>query len=159
MLRVLFVEIKAFHVFGWAEEVLSDPDLVAGEGRAAEIVRYISADETPHIEYLREAGAEGTLKVKEPKANKKDLYEAALAAAGKSESEDSSRATTAKKKAAKKDDAPQAEKKADDVAPATETAPDSDTDSSGVTTENPVAPAEGADTAAAEAPKADEAGA
>ncbi len=53
MLRVLFVEIKAFHVFSWAEEVLSDTDLVAGEGAAAEIVRHIAADETPHVEYLR----------------------------------------------------------------------------------------------------------
>jgi hypothetical protein len=53
MLRVLFVEIKAFHVFSWAEEVLSDVDLVAGDGAAAEIVRSIKADETPHVEYLR----------------------------------------------------------------------------------------------------------
>ena len=53
MLRVLFVEIKAFHVFSWAEEVLSDVDLVAGDGAAAEIVRAIKSDETPHVEYLR----------------------------------------------------------------------------------------------------------
>src|SRR3546814_5889884 len=55
MLRVLFVEIKAFHVFAWAEELLSDPDLVAGEGEAARLVSYIRADETPHVEYLRTA--------------------------------------------------------------------------------------------------------
>lgn len=53
MLRVLFVEIKAFHVFAWAEELLSDCDLVAGDGKAAELVSYIRADETPHVEYLR----------------------------------------------------------------------------------------------------------
>ena len=106
-----------------------------------------------------EPGAEGTLKLKEPKAKKRDLYEAALAAAGKSETEDSSRATTAKKKAAaKKDDAPQAEEKveapkADDVAPA------ADTDSSGAASESADAPAEGADTEASTAAKADEAGA
>ena len=44
-------------------------------------------------------GAEGTLKVKEPKPAKKDLYEAALAAADKAEGTDG--ATTAKKKAKK----------------------------------------------------------
>jgi len=56
-----------------------------------------------------EPGGEGTLKVKEPKTPKKDLYEAALKAAGTS-SEDSSTATTPKKRAAKKaDEAPAAE--------------------------------------------------
>lgn len=55
MLRVLFVEIKAFHVFAWAEELLSDGDLVAGAGEAARLVSYIRADETPHVEYLRTA--------------------------------------------------------------------------------------------------------
>src|SRR3546814_2471032 len=58
MLRVLVVEIKAFHVFAWAEELLSDPDLVAGEGEAARLVSYIRADETPHVEYLRTAHTE-----------------------------------------------------------------------------------------------------
>ncbi|HWE55267.1 MAG TPA: hypothetical protein VG435_07115, partial [Acidimicrobiales bacterium] len=29
MVRVLFIEIKAFHIFAWAEALLSDPDLVA----------------------------------------------------------------------------------------------------------------------------------
>lgn len=55
MIRVLFIEIKAFHVFAWAEELLSDPDLVAGEGEAARLVACIRADETPHVEYLRTA--------------------------------------------------------------------------------------------------------
>ncbi|NLW98484.1 MAG: 30S ribosomal protein S16 [Actinomycetales bacterium] len=49
-----------------------------------------------------EPGAEGTLKVKEPKKSKKELYEAALAAAGAKTDEDASRATTPRKKAAKK---------------------------------------------------------
>lgn len=53
MLRVLFVEIKAFHVFAWAEDLLADADLVAGDGAAARLVSYIRADETPHVEYLR----------------------------------------------------------------------------------------------------------
>ncbi len=55
MIRVLFIELKAFHVFAWAEEVLADTDLVAGDGEAARIVSYIRADETPHVEYLRTA--------------------------------------------------------------------------------------------------------
>jgi hypothetical protein len=53
MCRVLFIEIKAFHVFAWAESLLSDADLVAGEGEAARLVSYIRQDETPHVDYLR----------------------------------------------------------------------------------------------------------
>lgn len=53
MTRLLFIEVSAFHTFAWAEEVLSDTDLVAGEGEAARLVSYIRADETPHVEYLR----------------------------------------------------------------------------------------------------------
>ncbi|WP_328857722.1 30S ribosomal protein S16 [Williamsia herbipolensis] len=57
-------------------------------------------------------GAEGTLKVKEPKTSKLDLFNAALAAA---DSEPAAEATTPKKKAAKKADA---EEPAADAAPA-----------------------------------------
>ncbi len=53
MTRLLLIEISAFHTFAWAEEVLDDHDLVAGEGEAARIVSYIRQDETPHVEYLR----------------------------------------------------------------------------------------------------------
>ena len=52
MIGLLFIEISAFHGFNWAEEVLSDADLFAGEGEAARIVSYIRADETPHVGYL-----------------------------------------------------------------------------------------------------------
>ncbi|HJR26366.1 MAG TPA: hypothetical protein VJ804_12895, partial [Acidimicrobiales bacterium] len=55
MIRVLLIEVQAFHTFAWAEDWLSDTDLVAGEGRAAELVTYIRADETPHVGYLRTA--------------------------------------------------------------------------------------------------------
>jgi len=55
MLRVLFIEISAFHTFRWAEAWLSDPNLVAGDGEAANLVSYIRADETPHVDYLRTA--------------------------------------------------------------------------------------------------------
>ncbi len=53
-----------------------------------------------------EPGAEGTLKVKAPKPSKKELYEAAIAAAGKADA-GTDGATTPKKRAAKKaDEAP-----------------------------------------------------
>jgi hypothetical protein len=55
MIRVLLIEVQAFHTFAWAEEWLSDSDLVAGDGRAAELVSYIRADETPHVGYLKTA--------------------------------------------------------------------------------------------------------
>jgi hypothetical protein len=53
MIRVLLIEISAFHTFAWAEEWLSDPDLVAGDGAAGRLVSYIRADETPHVGYLQ----------------------------------------------------------------------------------------------------------
>jgi hypothetical protein len=53
MARLLLIEISAFHTFAWAEELLADPDLVAGDGGGARLVSYIRADETPHVEYLK----------------------------------------------------------------------------------------------------------
>jgi hypothetical protein len=53
MIKVLLIEVQAFHTFAWAEGWLGDADLVAGEGRAAQLVSYIRADETPHVGYLR----------------------------------------------------------------------------------------------------------
>ncbi len=55
MIRVLLIEVQAFHTFAWAEEWLSDTDLVAGEGAAAVLVSHIRADETPHVDYLKTA--------------------------------------------------------------------------------------------------------
>jgi hypothetical protein len=55
MVGLLFIEVSAFHTFVWAAEVLADTDLVAGDGRAADLVAYIRADETPHVDYLRTA--------------------------------------------------------------------------------------------------------
>ena len=37
MTRLLLIEISAFHAFAWAEELLDDPDLVAGDGEAARL--------------------------------------------------------------------------------------------------------------------------
>jgi len=53
MVNLLLVEISAAHLFAWAEELLSDRDLVAGGGEAARLVSYIRQDESPHVEYLR----------------------------------------------------------------------------------------------------------
>jgi hypothetical protein len=58
MIRILLIEIQAFHTFAWAEDLLGDPDLVAGDGAAATVVSYIRADETPHVEYLKTALSE-----------------------------------------------------------------------------------------------------
>ena len=58
MISLLFIEISAFHGFRWAEAVLSDTDLVAGDGEPADLVSYIRADETPHVAYLRTALSE-----------------------------------------------------------------------------------------------------
>ncbi len=67
--------------------------------------------------YKGEPGAEGTLKVKAAKPSKKELYDAAIAAAGKSEA-GADGSTTPKKRAAKKAEAPKAdEAKADEAPP------------------------------------------
>jgi hypothetical protein len=55
MVSLVFIEVSAFHTFAWAEAVLSDTDLVAGDGAAAELIRCVRADETPHVDYLRTA--------------------------------------------------------------------------------------------------------
>jgi hypothetical protein len=53
MANLLLIELNAFHTFAWAESVLSDTALVAGDGEAARLVSYIRADEVPHVEYLK----------------------------------------------------------------------------------------------------------
>jgi hypothetical protein len=58
MLNLLFVEIQAFHGFAWAEGVLSDPDVCAGDGEAARLIAHVRADETPHVAYLQLALSE-----------------------------------------------------------------------------------------------------
>ena len=55
MINILLIEISAFHTFAWAETVLSDTDLVAGDGDASRLVSFIRQDETPHVEYLKTA--------------------------------------------------------------------------------------------------------
>jgi hypothetical protein len=53
MTSLLLIEISAFHIFAFAEEVLADTNLTAGDGLASKLVAYIRADETPHVEYLK----------------------------------------------------------------------------------------------------------
>ena len=71
--------------------------------------------------YKGEPGTEGTLRVKAPKTSKRDLYEAALAAAGKT-SDDGTGATTPRKRTAKKAE-PAAEAPAAEAAAETPAAP------------------------------------
>jgi len=58
MIGLLLIEISAFHGFRWAEAVLADTDLCAGEGEAARLIGYISSDETPHVAWLQTALSE-----------------------------------------------------------------------------------------------------
>ena len=79
------------------------------------------AQPTEAVAALLKLSKEGNVKTKPAKPSKKELYEAAIAAAGKT-SDDASGATTPKKRTAKKADEPQAdEAKADEAAPAADT--------------------------------------
>ena len=104
-------------------------------------------------QYKGEPGTEGTLKVKAAKTPKKDLYEAALAAAGKSTSDDGSGATTPKKRTAKKaEEAPAAEAPAAEAAPV---AADTDSGAAAVESTDVDADASATEAPAAEAPAAE----
>ena len=60
-------------------------------------------------------GAEGTLRIAEPKTSKRELYEAAMAAAGKADADfEKSGATTSRKKAAKPEEAKVEQPKVDE---------------------------------------------
>jgi hypothetical protein len=58
MMTVLIIEVFATSTFQWAEAVLADPDVSDAPKEASEMIRYIAADETPHVEYLRTALSE-----------------------------------------------------------------------------------------------------
>ncbi|KGN36742.1 30S ribosomal protein S16 [Knoellia subterranea KCTC 19937] len=100
-----------------------EPSLIEIDMDRANYWRGQGAQPTEAVAALLKIMDEGTLKVAEPKASKKDLYEAALAAAGKGDGADTSGATTAKKKAAKKADAAEApaEEKVEEAPKAEET--------------------------------------
>ena len=55
MAQVLVVEVFANGTFDWGEQLLSDPEVSAAPDEAAAMVRYVRADESPHVEYLRTA--------------------------------------------------------------------------------------------------------
>ena len=94
------------------------------------------AQPTEAVAALLKLSKEGNVRTKPAKPSKKELYEAAIAAAGKT-SDDASGATTPKKRAAKKADEPQAdEAKADEAAPA------ADTDSGAAAADSPDADAD-----------------
>jgi hypothetical protein len=58
MVQVLVVEVFAMGTFAWGETLLSDPEVSARPKQAADLVRYIRSDESPHVEYLRTALSE-----------------------------------------------------------------------------------------------------
>jgi len=58
MISLLFIEIQAYHGFAWAEGVLADTEVCAGDGEAARIISYVRADESPHVAYLQLALSE-----------------------------------------------------------------------------------------------------
>lgn len=58
MAQVLAVEVMAEGAFRWGIELLSDPDVSAEPRGAGDMVRYVQADENPHVEYLRTALSE-----------------------------------------------------------------------------------------------------
>ncbi len=58
MVQVLVVEVFAMGTFAWGEALLSDPELSAAPQEAADLVRFIRSDESPHVEYLRTALSE-----------------------------------------------------------------------------------------------------
>ncbi len=58
MVNVLAIEVFAAATFQWAEEILSDPEVSDAPVEAANLVRFIRSDESPHVEYLRTALSE-----------------------------------------------------------------------------------------------------
>ena len=58
MANVLAIEVFATATFAWAEEILSDPEVSDAPIDAANLVRFIRSDESPHVEYLRTALSE-----------------------------------------------------------------------------------------------------
>jgi hypothetical protein len=58
MVNVLAIEVFARSTFAWAEAILSDPAVSDAPVEAADLVRFIRADESPHVEYLRTALSE-----------------------------------------------------------------------------------------------------
>jgi small subunit ribosomal protein S16 len=101
-----------------------EPSFIAVDSERAQYWLGVGAQPTESVQRILEItgdwqkfkglpGAEGTLKVKEPKPAKADLFAAALAAANE---EPMTQATTPKAKKAKKEDAPKADEATKDEA-------------------------------------------
>ncbi len=58
MAQVLVVEVFAEGTFDWGVELLSNPEVSAAPETAGNMVRFVRADEKPHVEYLRTALSE-----------------------------------------------------------------------------------------------------
>jgi hypothetical protein len=58
MTQVYVIEVFARRAFEWGIELLSDPECSAAPEKAGALVRFIQADEAPHVEYLRTALSE-----------------------------------------------------------------------------------------------------
>ena len=58
MTQVLVIEVFAMGTFAWGEALLGDPEVSAAPEDAANLVRFIRSDESPHVEYLRTALSE-----------------------------------------------------------------------------------------------------
>jgi hypothetical protein len=58
MSQVFVIEVFAKRTFEWGIALLSDPEVSAAPEHAGAMVRYIRADESPHVEYLRTALSE-----------------------------------------------------------------------------------------------------
>ncbi|NHA66968.1 30S ribosomal protein S16 [Phycicoccus flavus] len=115
-----------------------EPSLIEIDTERADYWISQGAQPTEAVAALLKHYTDGTLKVAEPKKSKKDVYEAALAAAG-STSSDSSGATTPRKRAAKS-----AEAEAPAETTPAETAPAADTDSGSAAAESTDADADAA---------------
>jgi small subunit ribosomal protein S16 len=94
-----------------------EPSLIEIDMERANYWLAQGAQPTEAVAALLKVVEGGTLKTKEPKASKKDLYEAAVAAAGKADDGGSAPRKKAEKKAdAPKADAPKADEAATDEA-------------------------------------------
>ncbi len=89
-----------------------EPSVIQIDSERAQYWLGVGAQPTEQVEALLKVtgdwqkfkglpGAEGTLRVAEPKPSKKELYEAAMAAAGKADEEHARTGTTQRKRAAK----------------------------------------------------------
>ncbi|MBD3781730.1 MAG: 30S ribosomal protein S16 [Micrococcales bacterium] len=98
-----------------------EPSLIEIDMERADYWVGQGAQPTEAVAALLKHYKDGTLKVAEAKPSKKDLYEAAVAAAGKADADGGAATTPRKKAAAKKTEAPAAETPAEEAPVAADT--------------------------------------